>query len=1100
MSIADKIIPSSIGSAGTEPTEKQPISIIVEEKKFLEFNELTINWLQQFKVQKGEISTHTLISGGSFNIPEEHLPRLFKLLAHDETPLSLTESHVPNHSPIIVDYDFRFHSKPQQRVVDNVLIKQCVQLYHTHLIEMGISDEDLLLTFALTRKEGYYDGNIYKDGFHLHFPLLVIDYESQYELRRRVIQDLKNLTNFPQTTNSIEDVVDYAVIKRNNWLLLGCQKPDRAPYHIRMIYLNYNREVIGHRFKQSVLKDYTNQQLIELLSIRYINDRPITKTNYEPIGQIAEKTCNPLSNNKNHDVLNGVYYIEENYSRQRTVKKDDSLSSMNSPYIISLFQTHHPDSVLVGIKSLSESGKLIMYEFSKSSHECLICHRVHKHNRQYVIENLGSHRIIYKCHDSDAENKLLYLLPNPTQLIEPNELINEEQIPQYDWHDRKCLICESGVGTGKTVRMVDMIAHLSTETRIVVITYRRSLSKKYHEDLKGLGFVNYLDIKQHQINQPRVIIQLDSLYRLNAGDLDWQLVIIDEIDSVLGQFASHLMKHKHDNAEVFEYLINQSQQTLFLDANINTPRVCDFVHSMYDREEVYYLKNKWVRQSNRVIHLVKEQPGLINQYLQSLKDGYNVVMISTSKEFLKKIEKMTSPIISADQMLFYTSENNHMNTDTDVNNLWIQKRVVGYTPAISSGISFNMSHFDQVFIYCGAGSCDYLTLFQMMFRVRQLRKGQMYMYINPQRNNYPAKPEIIEKLIEDEYNEMYYEMGENFIYRKIGRNHKYYYPIKDWSYRLYINNLIVHFKSENNFAYGIIRMLSRLYIPFIHEDGPDNNIKCRTRLLLKEAKQQVDSDRKEIINIAPVITEQEYTQLKQLSEHSDLSQLDRVTMLKHYCCQIYQVESQDLLPQYVDPVKLHQYINRAKMNHVDIQLRISQVVGSGLQQAGQINDVFSYFDEKHEYFDLLLCYTFLCTVLGLVNLTQNEILNYSVDGAQLFSRWSQHIENIANKIEVWTFKLREDRTKMITKNRCQQWTNKEFIAFLNSLISHKLGLHLCISNRNGHNKMKNIYRLRDDFEGMTIREIDLGKSMFPKGLLWGNYVPPDPPPTPRVFR
>ena len=76
-----------------------------------------------------------------------------------------------------------------------------------------------------------------------------------------------------------------------------------------------------------------------------------------------------------------------------------------------------------------------------------------------------------------------------------------------------------------------------------------------------------------------------------------------------------------------------------------------------------------------------------------------------------------------------------------------------------------------------------------------------------------------------------------------------------------------------------------------------------------------------------------------------------------------------------------------------------------------------------------------------------------------------------------TFKLRENRTKMITAQTCHHWENRDFLSFTNSLIGRELGIRLVITKRHGRDKTKTVYGLIDELEPLNIREIQT----LPKG-------------------
>jgi hypothetical protein len=1049
-----------------------------EEKKFRKTNIFT--WINQFRVDKGTPCTHTMMSGGCFAIPDDHFPMLVELLSisKDQFSISLTEKHLSDAGPVIIDFDLKFTPSEidtTRHVITDEQITFVVQLYMKHLHELGITDNSLLTTFSLTRSSGYLTQKepiIYKDGFHLQMPFLVINYQVQFELRRRVLQDLEHMTPmfFPKITNVLSDVIDEAVIQRNNWLMYGCQKPGLPPYEIRHVY-DFDK---SGQLIMSVLSSskYKQLDLIRLLSIRSMECKIITHVNF---------SCKLEPNSHKFPLKLKSSTSDEKLKLKSKLQVGD-VSHGSNPLCVELFQKYHPDTQLVNVKSLSDG--LDLYEFTKSAETCLICHRCHHSNRQYIIHNKQSGRIIYKCHDSDAEHKMLYLYSDHDPVIKPDETIHKERVPTYQFHDKKCLMIESNVGTGKTYQLRDFLQNEKIDTRMVIITYRRSLSKKYLDEVGQYGFVSYLDLEQRKIDQPRVIIQLDSLHRLDAGDLDWSVVIIDEIDSVLGQFASPLMENKNDKAQHLEYLLRQSQQTLLMDANLSTCRVGTFVNHLFQREEIHYLKNTYVHPSNRVMHLINEVEGLLTNFMESLKQGHNLVIVSVSRTFLEKVEKMVSQVLTPDQYLFYTGENHNIHEGLNANIVWIGKRVIGYTPYISSGVSFDLEWYDQLYVYGGSGSCDFYTLFQMMFRVRQLRMGQMFMYVNPKRANYPVTYETIEHLLEKTHDEIYHELANCWLYRKIGPSHKYYYPFKDWTYDLYINNLMVHFRSENDFSGELIQLLCQMQIPLIYEDKIDLKVKLTMHNQLVTTKHLIESEKIEKLVTAPLLNTEQYEVLKVQDE---LTTTEQCSVLKHYCGQVYQIDphsmTTEFITNYVDRKVVHSYINRCRLNSLNLADQLSQLYKMDLRCSKDLSNTFDYFDEKHESFDLLLCYVFLCQILGLPNLTQQELQKFRLTGQELWNRWSVHLNQIINKIETWTFKLRGNMSKIIKKGTCVHWDNKAFVAFLNSLINHNLGLHFKVSKRNCHDNMQNVYDFGDDFEQLPLQlTIKCSAQHIPEGI------------------
>ena len=114
------------------------------------------------------------------------------------------------------------------------------------------------------------------------------------------------------------------------------------------------------------------------------------------------------------------------------------------------------------------------------------------------------------------------------------------------------------------------------------------------------------------------------------------------------------------------------------------------------------------------------------------------------------------------------------------------------------------------------------------------------------------------------------------------------------------------------------------------------------------------------------------------------------------------------------------------------------------------------------------------------NLTQSEIARFELTGQQLYDCWKKYHSELVDKIETWTFTMRDNHSKMIHKKRCLNWDNKEFIAFTNSVIAHNLGLHLRVAKRNKKDSMKTRYQLVDDFADMKLRSINIVDAL-PRG-------------------
>ncbi|KAL3146486.1 hypothetical protein ABBQ32_000743 [Trebouxia sp. C0010 RCD-2024] len=96
-----------------------------------------------------------------------------------------------------------------------------------------------------------------KDGLHLMFPFIRCFDRLKWMARDHVIQECRTLFEQLGTTNTIDDIVDKAVISTNNWFVYLSSKPNRQPYKLTRVLDNALKDVA---FKES-------RKLVPFLSV-----------------------------------------------------------------------------------------------------------------------------------------------------------------------------------------------------------------------------------------------------------------------------------------------------------------------------------------------------------------------------------------------------------------------------------------------------------------------------------------------------------------------------------------------------------------------------------------------------------------------------------------------------------------------------------------------------------------------------------------------------------------------------------------------------------------------------------------------------------------
>ena len=226
--------------------------------------------LESCTVQKGCEYTHTSIYDptASFYIPPDKTEKfyeLYKAAVLSNADLYLTEKH-RDIGPIVIDLDFRFSYNEgdniERKYTHEHLLK-IVEVY-CNILQEYLSDVTDYKIYVMEKPAPVVHKGLLKDGIHIVIPDIVTRPVFQLMLREKVLKDLSHTFTDLPLTNDIKDIVDEAVIERNNWQMYGSKKPHLEQYKVTHIfkYTTQTREVED----ENIALDSNNY--VELLSIR----------------------------------------------------------------------------------------------------------------------------------------------------------------------------------------------------------------------------------------------------------------------------------------------------------------------------------------------------------------------------------------------------------------------------------------------------------------------------------------------------------------------------------------------------------------------------------------------------------------------------------------------------------------------------------------------------------------------------------------------------------------------------------------------------------------------------------------------------------------
>lgn len=671
------------------------------------------------------------------------------------------------------------------------------------------------------------------------------------------------------------------------------------------------------------------------------------------------------------------------------------------------------------------SNKIIFNRITKSY--CEICEREHENeNSLYIIIYDNKFRIYcrrnelkyiefnLKNKDSNLKlNKYLILKRNlnnhlnisynykcENAFLEKNIIkYDEKELKEYNFYNKKVLIIHSNVKTGKTKKLKEYLDKNEDIQNVVIISFRILFSIELKE--KFSNFTNYLDIKTKQYSLKKIekiIIQLDSLYKL-VIDTQPDILILDEIESVLNQFASPYIKNIKLIWEIFECLLRISKKVLCMDANI-TQRTVNLLTNMFNVDDIIYHHNTYSTIKNDKYYILFNFGIFITLLTELITDNNKIVMPINSLKQGKIIYKYITTKFPEKQIKIYSSETDDYIKQSDLSDVdtnWCKYDIIMYTPCITAGISFEVDHFDYLFGYFTNQSCDIYSLYQMLYRVRNLKQHTVYILfdiLSTNDNVVIDKNDILEEI---KYSFKYlYNDAINFKMSYHNNETINIINDKDIFFNLWLDNKIIKNKSHYYILYEFIELL--------------NNNKCEFEYIFK-----LNNYKKNIINVnqlnneilndeniniidAPDITPETYISL---SNNLVLTEHEKIIKKKYFLKTLFnyfEPLTLEFLNKYNTPLKINQCINLIKVKNFSIDIK--SIIGDILNDNNDLIDyqcIYYLTIEKHILLKQII-EIILLTGLNVYNINNHNIL--LDDYIQNIESNNEKLTNIFNVLNV----------------------------------------------------------------------------------------------------
>ena len=480
------------------------------------------------------------------------------------------------------------------------------------------------------------------------------------------------------------------------------------------------------------MPDYAIDWCNQLIKNTFDNSDKPNKTYKKSFIEKLEYLPNYDTNIFNKEVIKHIYEI---------YLKSGKFETPNTWYSIAYFSRHLNNSYNIAELFDEYSRKIKKYENRKKEDNINTFYGDDKYNINFNEEG-----ILIECAKLDYEyyNKHLIHLKkdkyeNVYNKINTQYLYTDDNKHIYSkWmKTNKCLMIKSAYGTGKTYlfkRLMDEYKY----KKVLFITYRQSLAFSLIEELRNdYGFKSYLDEGVKCAEEDKLIIQLDSLEKLNNRyqfelqrriTNQYDLIVMDEIEGILNHFSYEKID-QHSINNVLEKLLKKSKKILVLDGDLSR-RSYDFIDNL-DIDYTIYNNEYQPTKKHYIFTCDKEYYN--KQIEDDLKNGLKVVIVSMSAGECNYYEDLYKSLY---RVIKHTGIHKDVETLMDVNNKWDKCDLLCYSPVVEAGVDYNKKYFNKCYVILSIKSTSYRALSQMCNRVRHYTDNNILCYYNEDQIKY----------------------------------------------------------------------------------------------------------------------------------------------------------------------------------------------------------------------------------------------------------------------------------------------------------------------------------------------------------------------------
>lgn len=273
--------------------------------------------------------------------------------------------------------------------------------------------------------------------------------------------------------------------------------------------------------------------------------------------------------------------------------------------------------------------------------------------------------------------------------------------------------------------------------KFVLISHRRSFSAEWvaKANADGLDLLSYQDSKGdialRDMRHRGIVIQYESLHRLDLDGAGEYIAICDEWVSILAQVEARLGK-KESRAErhiAFARLLKKAMRVVAMDAYLDDGAVRVLEH--YTGRKAHVVENLAPVHEGSSVLIYADQEATIQALISDVKEGNRVAVALDSVTLMNELKVKLEQEAPGRKILAYcgaTDDSIKLRDFSDVGTAWLAADILLFTPTVEVGMSFeHKGHFVRQYGLFTNGTIRAEAALQMIFRVRDTTDFRMYL-------------------------------------------------------------------------------------------------------------------------------------------------------------------------------------------------------------------------------------------------------------------------------------------------------------------------------------------------------------------------------------